>query len=152
MLKNKKGFTLIELLVVIAIIGILSAIVLASLTTARTKAQDAKVQSQMSSIRTAAEIAYDGSSYGLATGANSCSGLIEADPVSTLMEDTNWSDGVAPSCTSDAAANGPITAYSMWHSLSDTAANSFWCVDSTGASIGIDDEPGTGEDCVGNPL
>ena len=39
---SKKGFTLIELLVVIAIIGLLSSIVLASLTSVKAKARNAK--------------------------------------------------------------------------------------------------------------
>ncbi len=56
---TKKGFTLIELLVVISIIGVLSAVVLAALQTARTKSRDAKRISDIGQMRVALELYFD---------------------------------------------------------------------------------------------
>lgn len=58
-MKKNKGFTLIELLTVIAIIGILSAVVMVSLSSARLKSKDKAVQTELSSIKVQAEIFYD---------------------------------------------------------------------------------------------
>ena len=54
-----RGFTLIELLVVIAIIGILSAVVLTSLNSARLKARDARRISDIKQMQLALELSYD---------------------------------------------------------------------------------------------
>ena len=61
MKKVSKGFTLIEILVVIAIIGILSAIILVSLNSARTNAKDARIVSDLTQMRNSLELYYDGS-------------------------------------------------------------------------------------------
>ncbi len=83
-IKNtRKGFTLIELLVVIAIIGILSSVVLASLSTARQKSRDAKRISDIGQIQLALELYFDQSqSYpsttpGGFTGADAAVKLLE---------------------------------------------------------------------------
>ncbi|MFA4881022.1 MAG: type II secretion system protein [Candidatus Doudnabacteria bacterium] len=56
---NKRGFTLVELLVVIAIIGLLAAIVMVSLNSARAKARDAQRKSDITNISLALEMYYD---------------------------------------------------------------------------------------------
>ena len=54
----KRGFTLMELLVVIAIIGILSAVVVTSLTGAREKAYVSQIKNDLVQMRTALEAFY----------------------------------------------------------------------------------------------
>ncbi len=54
----KQGFTLLELMVVVGLIGIISAIVLVSIKSARDKGADSGIKQSLQTIRTQAEIFY----------------------------------------------------------------------------------------------
>jgi len=140
-MKKNKGFTLIELLVVIAIIGILSSVVLASLSSARNKGKDAAVKSQLASMRAQAEIFFSQADTYVAicttdAASNGLGGLLDATVSSEGVATTKTTDGsigtaAKVSCNSAAdawAVEAPLVA--------DTTA-AFYCVDSTGASKGV---------------
>lgn len=132
---RSQGFTLIELLVVIAIIGVLSAVVLASLNTARSKGNDAAIQSNMATIQTEAEIYYGGTgnnSYGATsqswqTAAASCVNGMFSDVVTAraLVEADRVNGAGLIGCASTA------TTYVVAAALTATAST-YWCVDHTG--------------------
>ena len=104
-----RGFTLIELLVVIAIIGLLAAIVLASVNSARVKGRDARRLADLKQISNAAAIA-DNSLGGVAfTG---CTTKAEADTC-TLPNLANFKDPGGNTALCSTGATGSACDYTV---------------------------------------
>jgi len=125
----RKGFTLIELLVVIAIIGLLSSLAIVSLSSARGKANDAKIKSDITQIRTDMVLASEPS--GDYTG-------YAGVPASFVI----------PACSDDADYNASTSpsGFRVWADLCSEAGD--FCIDSTGFSTTTSSAmPTTGPTC-----
>jgi len=87
--KNTHGFTLIELLVVIAIIGILSAVVLVSLGSARSRGRDSRRQTDLAGLQSALALYAENNNgiYPANTGTEACASFrgTVAAPTGNMM-------------------------------------------------------------------
>ena len=135
-----RGFTLIELLVVIAIIGILSAVVLASLNTARTKGNDAATKSNLSTIQSQAALDYDGysSSYGTTsstTQATTITAGTGTPGATNLFNDPTVTSAITQAITSAGSVSYGASGTTFEVAAPMKATTGYWCVDSTGKSL-----------------
>lgn len=141
----RKGFTLIELLVVIAIIGILSAVVLSSLNTARNKGNDARVQKQLGQFRNTAALYLSangtyGSAYGSGATSGTCPTTGGAQNSGSLLHDMTTGtyqiikDFPTISGVTVTACRVDATSFAVAVNLPSAGTGAYWCVDSNGSS------------------
>lgn len=139
---NHKGFTLIELLVVVAIIGLLSSVVLGALSSARVKARDAAIRTDMRQLVTIAELHrsvagdYSGiQQYGYDWNADDCDDSFSGPQATRIREickhvlSQNSNGGFRSEVSS---SYSEATSYSFAAYL--PSANRWLCVGSTGFS------------------
>lgn len=139
------GFTLIELLVVVAIIGMLSSIILASMTSARNKANDSSVKSNL---RTAAVQAAlyqsDIGSYGTAVSAGSC----PTSGTSMFVASANVKQAIATAANAGGGATRCATdGINFAISVQLRSNTNHWCIDSQSAIKEISNASWSGVAC-----
>ncbi|MFZ1987815.1 MAG: type II secretion system protein [Minisyncoccia bacterium] len=146
--KVRRGFTLIELLVVIAIIGLLSAVVLASLSSARLKGKDASIRSNLLTVQNQAALYWEnnsnyGTAYANAAGSpgtcptTAAAGYVfrsDANTLSAIMS----SYGLSPQATHPEYENcvGKVPTDKNSYAIAvrlNNPSDTWYCVDSQGA-------------------
>jgi prepilin-type N-terminal cleavage/methylation domain-containing protein len=138
------GFTLIELLVVVAIIGVLAAVIVASLNSGSQKGKNAGVKSNLANARTQAEVFYNTNTAANLSYTNVCNtagiiggvsniyplvlGAARATGLTTVFVN---SSGGSVSGVGRAVCNNTAN---VWAAQVPLLGGGFWCVDSNNQS------------------
>ena len=125
-----------ELLIVIAIIGTLASVVVGSLSTARNKAENAKVKSNLSSLRNQAELYFTlngnyGPDFTLGDCPTSGASFFYADPTAREAILSSSLNG-AVQCVADDGVAGVGSSATSWAVQAPLSNGDPWCVDASG--------------------
>ena len=144
MIKNIKnirsGFTLIELIIVIAIIGLLAAIVMASLGNARTKSEDAGIKSNLHTAQTEAELFYVNNNNlylptnGIAINVGSCPSYdVSGNGTNIVTRNKTIASAIAKAQSVSSGLTSCLNDINKWAFVVQySRKNKAWCVDSLG--------------------
>ncbi len=158
-MKKEKGFTLIELLVVVAIIAILSGIAFISIQGARLRAFDTQIRSELSQVRSNAEMWYyqdaRGSyeNYDTSSGWETIRGKIPGCSQARLDDDFDVTDSTIYQL--EIATGASPQDYIAWAPLCADEDDQIYCIDAEGNSVAVPDANitaiETDLDCLATP-
>ena len=119
MVYHNRAFTLIELLVVFAIIGILSAVIMASMNQARAQSRDGKRTTDIKQLQLALGLYYDANNvYPLTISTSTLGPYIPAIPIDPSSNGTTiYRYDYVPYCASD---NATVVSYHIGTSLENS--------------------------------
>ena len=148
MKKNlNQGFTLIELLVVVAIIGLLAAVTMGYLSSARNKGDDTAVKSNLATARSMSELFYsnNNNSYLPSGGtdvAGTCPTVYDTLGTNMLSKDKTVFDAMTEAIKrgSGSACYNSSNNWAVAVGLK-VVANTSWCVDNSGAAKVVNSAP-----------
>lgn len=142
--KKKRGFTLIELLVVIAIIGIVAALIVVSVSAARTRAKDTRVITDLNQIRTAAEVINSADSNYTAVLTDTNIGIAMNDMINQGANANNVlrTGNAAEYCVEAKMPGG------KWGCVNSGLASVFNCVNPTACNGPANSGPPTNTSCL----
>lgn len=132
MKKFNFGFTLVELLVVISIIGLISAITLAALNSARSKGSDATIRADLNTIFKQAEIVYDNASPN--NYANVCSNGVVQNAIQSASQASAGYDWITNGNTRDYNCTNALTTWVAVIKLKTSGAG-WLCMDNTKSGV-----------------
>ena len=139
MIQTKKAFTLIELLVVIAIIGILSGLIIVSMSGAQNAAKDVRVKAAMDQFRSSAEILnLTTGSYGTTVALDACTVASGTILPSATADTTLLCNDLQSSSSGGAGALMIAATSTAWCIEKVLPSGGAWCLDS-GGYVGTSD-------------